>query len=96
MSLRKTVTRESAHATFQSPDGSWTWYVLKAYAAPKGEAKNQYSRWFCQVTSPYVGDDGEYGDTYVTEVRNNGRLIACTQEWADAYGIDRVVEAVAA
>ncbi len=92
MSLRKTVKRANAHAVYQTPDGSWTWYVLKAYSTPKGEAQNQYARWFCDVTSPFVGESGELGDTYVREVKAGGQLIHCTQEWADAYGIAKVTQ----
>lgn len=90
MSLRKTVKREAAHATFRSVDGSWTWYVLKTYALPKGEAKNGYARWMCLVVTPYVGENGEQGDCYIHEVKAAARMIDCTQEWADAYGIERI------
>ena len=90
MSLKKTVKREAAHATFQTPNGEWTWYVLKAWQAPKGEATNKYARWFCLVTSPMVGETGEMGDVYVAEIRDYARLIDCTQEWADAYNIVKV------
>jgi hypothetical protein len=87
MSLRKTVEREKAHAIFRTPDGLWTWYVLKVYAGPAGEKKNGFARWFCLVTSPYVGDTGEFGDTYIHEITYQADLIRCTQEWADAYDI---------
>ncbi len=87
MSIRKTAERSDAHAIFQSPDGSWTWYILKAYSTPKGEAKNPNARWLCCVTSPFVGGSGEIGDTYVRDVKSGGTLIECSQEWADTYGL---------
>ena len=86
MSLRKTVTRENAHAVFSSDDDSWLWYVLKTYAGPAGESKKpEFARWFCLVTSPFVGERGEMGDTYIHDIVNNGRLVKCTREFADAY-----------
>ena len=67
----KTVTRENAYEVWQTRDGSWTWYVLKKYQGPEAEAANEYARWFCLVTSPFVGESGELGDTYVSDVKAN-------------------------
>jgi hypothetical protein len=61
----KTVKRENAYEVWQTRDGSWTWYVLKKYQ--RDDAK-PYARWFCDVISPYVGDAGELGDVYASEV----------------------------
>lgn len=86
MGLRKTVTRENAHAVFSTPDGSWKWYVLKTYKAAKNEAGDPYARWFTLVTSPFVGEAGEMGDTYAKDIRGSGMLIAASSEWTEAYG----------
>lgn len=67
----KMVKRENAYEVWQSRDGSWTWYVLKKYQSPEAEAKNVYARWFCDVTSPIVGEGGEMGDVYVSEIKQN-------------------------
>ena len=64
----KTVTRENAYEVWQTLDGSWTWYVLKKYQSPEKEAENPYARWFCDVTSPFVGERGELGDVYVRDI----------------------------
>lgn len=64
----KTVKRENAYEVWQTPDGSWTWYVLKKWQA---DDDKQYARWFCDVTSPFVGEDGELGDVYVSEIKSN-------------------------
>lgn len=67
----KTVKRENAYEVWQTRDGSWTWYVLKKYQNPEAEAKNQYAIWFCDVTSPMVGEEGEMGDVYVSEIKQH-------------------------
>jgi hypothetical protein len=71
----KMVNRENAYEVWQSFDGSWTWYVLKKYQSPENEAKNEYARWFCDVTSPFVGEEGEMGDTYIKDIKSNARRI---------------------
>ena len=45
--------------------GDWTWKVLKKWQADDNKTN---SRWFCFVTSPYC-PDGEYGDVYVSEIK---------------------------
>jgi hypothetical protein len=70
----KTVAKpykENAYEVWQTPDGSWTWYVLKKYQSPEREAANPYARWSTLVTSPMVGESGELGDTYVRDVKRN-------------------------
>ncbi len=82
MSLKKTATQENPHAVFEAH--GWTWRVLKVYQAPKGEAKNQYARWFCAVSSPFV-PQGELGDVYVRDITSHARRTQATDEWAEAY-----------
>lgn len=43
----------------------WSWKVLKKYQT---DDNKQYARWHCFVTSPFC-PDGEYGDCYVSEVK---------------------------
>lgn len=74
ISRKRTVTRENAHEVWQTPDGSWTWYVLKAYQTPEHEAKNPEARWFCDVVTPYM-PEGELGDVFVHEVKRAARRI---------------------
>ena len=47
----------------------WTWYVLKKYQSPEGEAKNPFARWYCLVKSPYT-PEGELGDVYVQDIKS--------------------------
>jgi len=68
----KTVKRENAYEVWQSNDGSWTWYVLKKWQA---DDNKEYARWFCDVVSPIVGERGEMGDVYVSEIKDNASRI---------------------
>jgi hypothetical protein len=56
-------------------NGSWTWKVLKHYQAPDKEAANPFARVFCFVTSPMC-PDGEYGDTYLADIKSVARKVA--------------------
>ena len=67
----KTVDRAHAYEVWQTPDGSWTWYVLKKWQA---DDNKQYARWFCEVVSPIV-PQGEMGDVYVSEIKAHARRI---------------------
>jgi hypothetical protein len=60
--------KDNAYEVWATPDGSWKWYVLKKYQA---DDDKQYARWFCLVVSPFVGESGELGDTYVSDVKSN-------------------------
>jgi len=60
--------KDKPYEVWQSPDGSWTWKVLKKYKTEAGEADDPYARWFCFVTSPFC-EYGELGDVYVREIK---------------------------
>lgn len=66
--------KENAHMVWTNGAG-WTWYVLKTYQTPEREAANPHALWFCLVTSPMVGESGELGDVYVSEIKSNARRI---------------------
>lgn len=63
----KTRKPDAPYEVWKSPDGTWTWKVLKKYSA---DDDKPYARWFCFVTSPFC-PDGEYGDTYVAEIKRS-------------------------
>ena len=65
----KTRPKDNPYEVWQSPDGSWTWAVLKKYQTPDKEASNPYARYFCFVTSPFC-PFGELGDVYVNEIKS--------------------------
>jgi hypothetical protein len=73
--------------------GDMVWHVCKTYKQPSSEAKDPYARWFVWAKSPMTYDSFEGGDTYASEVRRYGRLVAATPEWQEAYGITTTVAA---
>lgn len=72
MGQTKKVDRANAYEVWQTPDGSWTWYVLKKWQTDDDKPN---ARWFCDVTSPIVGEAGEIGDVYVSEIKEVARRI---------------------
>jgi len=56
---------------WQSADGSWTWEVLKKWQV---DDDKPFARWFTFVKTPIV-PEGEYGDTYVSDVKQFGHKI---------------------
>jgi len=83
MSLKKTTTQDKPHAVFEAH--GWTWYVLKTYQAPKGEAKNQYARWFCAVSSPFTQPSVDLGDVYVRDITSHAKRTQASDEWRETY-----------
>jgi len=85
MSLKKTATQDKPHAIFANYRAGWTWRVLKTYKKAASEARDEYARWLCAVSSPYTHGGADMGDTYAREVMHSGALAAATQEWLDEY-----------
>jgi len=49
-------------------NSGWEWRVLKKWQV---DDNKPYARWFCAVKSPFTYDSYEYGDCYVTDVKDN-------------------------
>ncbi|MBV9688972.1 MAG: hypothetical protein JO202_04590 [Ktedonobacteraceae bacterium] len=89
----KTVDRENAYEVWQSPDGKWTWYVLKKYQTPEREEHNPYAKWYCNVVSPMTKDRGETGDCYVYEIKEQAKKLdynPLSIEWEKQFPIANV------
>jgi hypothetical protein len=56
------------YEVWSTPDGSWTWKILKYWKSPELSDLDPYARVFCHVTSPYV-PDGELGDVYLRAIK---------------------------
>lgn len=76
------------YALYKGNFGGWgetTVAILKTYKLAKNEQKDQYARWFTAAKSDMTGGRWEFGDQFAWEIRNNFRLIECTDEWRDTY-----------
>jgi hypothetical protein len=71
----KTVSVDEPYETYVNDMAGFEWRVLKKYQNEENEAKNPYARWYCAVKSPYTYDSWEYGDVYVSEVKDMGRKV---------------------
>lgn len=56
---------------WENKQAGWTWKVWKKYQKPELEAKNEYARWFCSVSSPMTYGGYDMGDVYVKEIKEN-------------------------
>jgi hypothetical protein len=60
--------KTDAYAVYVDAARGCTWYVLKTYQSPEKAQGNKFARAFCLVTSPFVGELGELGDFYLSEI----------------------------
>ena len=80
-------TDDQPYATFRA--GDWTWYVLKSW---QGDEAKLYARWLCKVVTPYTGEMGDIGDTYVTDVVLEAELVAVDGREPTGQELDEVAE----
>ena len=62
--------KENPYEVWQDTSPGFEWRVLKRYQFPKHERKNNYARWYCAVRSPMTYGSWEYGDTYISDIKN--------------------------
>lgn len=64
----KTRKVDDPYEIWVSPTLGWEWRVLKKWQA---DDDKEYARWFCAVKSPMTYGSWEYGDTYVSDIKNH-------------------------
>jgi hypothetical protein len=77
------------YAIYVGHSHGMTWHVLKTYKMAKNEGA--HSRWFVAAKSDGTFGSFELGDTYASQVKAHGRLIAADPEWLAAYDIAATV-----
>ena len=85
---RKSRPVDDPYEVWQNNQG-WTWHVLKKYQNPENEAKNPYARWFVAVESPFTYGSWEYGDTYVSEIKEYGVRTDVDIDWMPDDDMER-------
>jgi hypothetical protein len=68
----KTRPVENPYEIWQNGQG-WEWRVLKKWQV---DDNKQYARWYCAVKSPFTYGGWEYGDTYVTDIKDNAYRVS--------------------
>jgi hypothetical protein len=70
----KTRPVDNPYEVWSTPDGSWTWRILKHYQAPDKEKVNPFARVLCAVYSPItraqMSSGYELGDVYIRDITN--------------------------
>jgi hypothetical protein len=62
----KLRTINEPYEVWSTLDGQWEWHVLKKWQANDNKSN---ARWFCAVKSPFTFQSFEYGDVYVSEIK---------------------------
>lgn len=57
---------------WQTPDGSWTWKVLKKW---QKDDDKPFARWLCAVSSPMTYGMDDIGDVYVADIKTYAYLV---------------------
>lgn len=68
---RKTREVDNPYEVWENDKG-WEWRVLKKWQ--KNDDK-KYARWFCAVKSPFTHGSWEYGDVYVSDIKEFARRV---------------------
>ena len=75
---KKTTKVDKPYMTYEG--NGFEWRVLKRYQNPENEKTNPYARWHCAVRSPMTYGSWEYGDVYISDIRNHAHT------WVDHTG----------
>ena len=67
----KTRKIDEPYEIWRGPSG-FEWRVLKKYQNEINESENPHARWFCGVKSNFTHGSFEYGDVYVSDIKNRG------------------------
>jgi hypothetical protein len=79
----KTRKSDDPYAIYVAGDIEWR--IIKTYKMPASEAKDPYARWMVAARSGATFGGFDMGDTYASEIKSYGRLVAATPEWLEAY-----------
>ena len=64
----KLRTINDPYEIWSTIDGNWEWHVLKKWQA---DDNKEFARWFCAVKSPFTFNSFDYGDVYVSEIKQD-------------------------
>ena len=71
---------DNPYEIWKTPDGSWEWRVLKKWQV---DDDKPFARWFCAVKSPFTREGFDYGDVYVSEIKEHAEKVIKTIKLVD-------------
>jgi len=83
--FKKTQPVEEPYAVYTNDRRGWEWRILSTRKMPANEG-SPFAIWYVAAKSPYTHGSWEYGDTYKSEILQNGILSKSTSEWSKYYG----------
>ena len=83
--FKKTQPVEEPYAVYTNDRRGWEWRILSTRKMPANEG-SPFAIWNVAAKSPYTHGSWEYGDTYKSEILQNGILSKSTSEWSKHYG----------
>ena len=83
--FKKTRPVEDPYAIYTNERRGWEWRILATRKMPENEG-SPFAIWYVAAKSPYTHGSWEYGDTYKSEILQNGILSKSTSEWSKHYG----------
>jgi len=83
--FKKTRPVDEPYAVYTNVQRGWEWRILATRKMPENEG-SPFAIWYVAAKSPYTDGRSEYGDTYKSDILQNGVLTEATAEWRKHYG----------
>jgi hypothetical protein len=83
--FKKTQPVDEPYAVYTNDQRGWEWRILATRKMPENEG-SPFAIWYVAAKSPHTYGSWEYGDTYKSDILQNGILTQSTSEWSKHYG----------
>ena len=83
--FKETRSVDEPYAIYKNDEKGWEWRILATRNAPYNEG-SPFAIWYVAAKSPRTAGNWEYGDTYKSEIIQNGILTESNAEWKKHYG----------
>ena len=83
--FKKTRPVDEPYAVYTNVQRGWEWRILATRKMPENEG-SPFAIWYVAAKSPHTDGRSEYGDTYKSDILQNGVLTEATAEWRKHYG----------
>ena len=84
--FKETRSIDEPYAIYKNDERFWEWRILATRNSPWNEG-SPFAIWHVAAKSPHTdGNRSEPGDTYKSDIIQNGILTESTEEWKRYYG----------